>query len=252
MVIDTRETALTTVLSDTPAPPLQKMLDLGDIHFVWNDRIVAIVERKTLSDLSASITDKRFYEQKSRLLEYYRSSGSRIIYMVEMDEAGSARLPLETLESCMLGIFLNDPVQLIQTKSLQDTADWLCKIQAKLEKMAKKKPLPTIFLPVSPQSQSAPTEDIVLPKKNKNALENPFLFVLTSVPGIGKTVAEPIIQEYKTVARLCEAFSAQSGQADPQYLLADIEIAGKKRKVGKVASEKIYKAFGYGHRANLE
>lgn len=240
VIVDTRESALWKLAESLPGFHCQ-MLDLGDIHFTWNGNIVAIIERKTLSDLSASITDKRLYEQKTRLLEFRSAAPNqpKIIYIIETNEKENARLPLDTLESCMLGLFLIDPIHVIRVETVEDTLNWILKIQGKLEKLIKKPPLPQILSFEGPVAGGT----IVLPKKNKNALENPFLFILTSIPGIGKSVADPVIQKYKSLIALCKEYSASD--LNPELLLANLEFStnGKKRKVGKVASKKIYNAL---------
>ena len=43
-------------------------LDLGDIIFKKNGKMVILIERKTFSDLSSSIKDGRYKEQKNRIL----------------------------------------------------------------------------------------------------------------------------------------------------------------------------------------
>lgn len=250
VVVDTRETALWNLVPSSPTFS-QKMLDLGDVHFVWKGQIVAIIERKTLSDLSASITDKRFYEQKTRLLKYRSEAPNqpKIMYTIETEDASNARLPLDTLESCMLGIFLSNPIHVIRVKNAEETMAWILKIQSKLDKLSKSAPpLPRIFtfedsLATLPSDEGAV---VVLPKKNKNALENPFLFILTSIPGIGKSVAEPVIQKYKNLLALCKEYSSPTTSTQPELMLADLELSGKngkKRKVGKAASQKIYNAL---------
>jgi ERCC4-type nuclease len=64
MVLDCREQKLIEIFPDTET----KQLDIGDILYVdsENSDIKCIVERKTLNDLSSSIIDGRYKEQKSR------------------------------------------------------------------------------------------------------------------------------------------------------------------------------------------
>jgi ERCC4-type nuclease len=55
----------------------KKVITLGDIHFVNDEKEVLIIERKSLSDLIASIKDGRYEEQSYRLINssgMYRQS----------------------------------------------------------------------------------------------------------------------------------------------------------------------------------
>ena len=67
MIIDTREKHLLDVITQKCDYEV-KQLDLGDIIFTKDDETVMVIERKTISDLKASICDGRNREQKARLL----------------------------------------------------------------------------------------------------------------------------------------------------------------------------------------
>ena len=76
LILDCREHKLIEMFPDTET----KQLDIGDILYVNSENhseIKCIVERKTLNDLSSSIIDGRYKEQKCRLL----SSGIRVVYI---------------------------------------------------------------------------------------------------------------------------------------------------------------------------
>ena len=47
---------------------VKKTLQVGDIQIRKDDEIIAILERKSISDLLCSLKDGRYSEQKSRLL----------------------------------------------------------------------------------------------------------------------------------------------------------------------------------------
>ena len=70
LLIDNRETKIKEHFKNKDYVTIEN-LELGDIIFKYNNEIVLIIERKTLSDLAASIKDGRYNEQKKRLLSNY-------------------------------------------------------------------------------------------------------------------------------------------------------------------------------------
>ena len=70
--IDNREKKLIDILdnSDNKLSYVKENLDLGDIQIISQETndILVLIERKTLSDLSSSIKDGRYKEQKNRIL----------------------------------------------------------------------------------------------------------------------------------------------------------------------------------------
>lgn len=48
-----------------------KNLDLGDYILKYKEKVIFIIERKTIEDYTASIKDGRYREQKLRLINNY-------------------------------------------------------------------------------------------------------------------------------------------------------------------------------------
>ena len=65
-IIDNREKELKDYFKNNDNIKFEN-LDIGDIVIKDNDKIIMMIERKTLEDLSASIKDGRYKEQKIRL-----------------------------------------------------------------------------------------------------------------------------------------------------------------------------------------
>ena len=60
----------------------KKVIELGDIHFVKDDKEIIILERKSVSDLLASIKDGRYEEQSHRLIHSSGLYRHHIIYII--------------------------------------------------------------------------------------------------------------------------------------------------------------------------
>jgi ERCC4-type nuclease len=80
LIIDNRERDILNILSDFKTANL----DHGDIMITHNSQVFAIFERKTLSDLAASIKDGRYHNQKKSLLESY--DANKLYYIISSNK----------------------------------------------------------------------------------------------------------------------------------------------------------------------
>ena len=86
IVVDDRERALITAFASDSSTSTgisisSKRLDIGDVEVRVGGELVLLVERKTLADLSASICDGRYAEQRHRMLG--TAGADRVAYVVE-------------------------------------------------------------------------------------------------------------------------------------------------------------------------
>jgi ERCC4-type nuclease len=56
-------------------------LDVGDFRFSHDDNVIVVIERKTINDLSQSIKDGRYSDQKHRMCDVYNKS--QLMYIIE-------------------------------------------------------------------------------------------------------------------------------------------------------------------------
>jgi ERCC4-type nuclease len=249
LVVDNRETRIIDLLDPFKADISIKQLLIGDFYLVPNIETnsipVVIVERKTVQDLSASIIDKRFHEQKERLLQTIKSNTPthtpiKIVYVIEgfqtIDEPDIATtcLPKTTLVSCIMDLVVEPNFCVYHTANLQETCDLLMLLQKRLDKKGGGGG-------GDPNATATAKKKFIIPKKSKNAKENPFLYILTSIPGIGLSIAIPIVEKYKTLYNLCCEYTKNENVIDRQELLSNIKAGN--RTVGKSASIKIYNAL---------
>lgn len=118
IVLDNREIALTSYM---PNVPVQQLL-VGDAQIINDDQSVAFVfERKTLSDLGASIIDGRLKEQKQRLMAVVREP-RQIVYIIEGVFSHSV-IPTETLVKTADSLQLRDGFTVVFTDSPKHTSD---------------------------------------------------------------------------------------------------------------------------------
>ncbi len=114
-------------------------LPIGDIIIVDDNNEKLIIERKSVSDLLASIKDGRYEEQSYRLngLEQHNHN---IIYLIEGDVSkvnrfkGDNRTEKLTLYSAMFSLNYYKGFSVFRSFSLEETAILICNMAYKLEK----------------------------------------------------------------------------------------------------------------------
>ena len=105
----------------------KKNLEIGDIQFIENDKIIYILERKTINDLEASIKDGRYKEQKMRLLSNHSDN---IYYIIEGNIDDCNTLNRKTLTS-IINMSFRDNIKVISSNNIKDTYDIIKVIDTK-------------------------------------------------------------------------------------------------------------------------
>lgn len=207
-------------------------LPVGDfiIKEEFTDQLYYIIERKTIEDLSASIKDGRFREQKNRLLESI-GDNQRVIYIIEGYQNTNKKnlLPKDTLESAIMNLILKHNYKVFYTIDSQDTFYKLKKIYKKI------KDKDIIF---NGDSQLKNT-NINLVSKTQKLSDNIFINQLCVIPGVSKIIADSIAMKYSTIKELLDSYNNCKDTKERELMLINIEI-NSKRKIGKVLSKKIY------------
>jgi ERCC4-type nuclease len=141
--IDTRETELLKKCQDLVLNNqkfkniklISETLPLGDIIVNDGENDCIIVERKTLSDLAASIKDGR-YEEQSYRLNGLNHHNHNIIYLIEgeMNRFNSFkdRIDKQTLYSAMISINYFKGFSVLRSSNLDETAQLCCTMVYKL------------------------------------------------------------------------------------------------------------------------
>ena len=238
-------------------------LPLGDFIIKTENSIYYLIERKCISDLSSSIIDGRFRNQKSRLIE----SNANVIYIIEgYIKSFKGSLPHLTLKSSIINLQLNYNFNVIRSESDQDTVDYLLLLYKKcLEKFNNNKKTEInkeinkeinteINTEINAENNTEinainiiDTTDIsqINLKKKSNTLPL-FVNQLTCINGVSNSIATTIYQKYKNYKELIDVYNTLS-DSDSELLLSEMIISNdsnsKKRKIGKALSKKIYQSI---------
>lgn len=254
ILIDNRETKIKAWLQDDAnAETIKnykiefKNLNLGDIIVKYNDEIQYIFERKTIKDLASSIKDKRFPEQKARLLD----SGAKICYIFEgfVDFSTSiknqltAGMSTDALHTAVISTTLGDDISSFITEDVEDTIRLLMKILRRM------KDRPTRFFDSSKEEGYEREKNLLLKKKNEQLTPNNILiFMLSQIPSISTKIATCIHAKHKTMKEFIEELDKYETVDKKVNYLAELSYSvqnNKTRRVGQKASERIVR-YLYG------
>ncbi|KAI4502430.1 hypothetical protein M0802_002342 [Mischocyttarus mexicanus] len=226
-------------------------LKIGD--FTWiakckysNNELVLpyIVERKRLDDLSASIKDGRFHEQKFRLKQ---SGIPNLLYMIEdHDKIIRTGIPLSTLLQAAVNSLVQDDFIVKYTDNHQDSMSYLAILTNILQKIYAKKNLiehkKENLVPVDVSSNTIPLMKFEEFNKAASKLKNfnvrqMFVRQLLQLKGMSVDKALAIVECYPTPVMLINALhKSNCGQA----LIANIQYGSQKRQIGPALSNIVY------------
>jgi ERCC4-type nuclease len=254
IIVDERETLLfeqcnlLLTLPNSPYKNIQltkKVLDLGDFILTrGDDEHVAIIERKTLQDLLASIKDGRYEEQSYRLANTVRDIP--VFYLIE-GTISSLRSEQEKrlVYSVMASLHFFKGFQTLRTHSYTETAEMLICMADKIERnLQKGVPLKRTLSQGVQGSQGtmAPEMDVanyctVVKKVKKENItpENIGEIILSQIPGISSVTAVAIMKHFTSISNLIDELKKSPARLENiQY-----ETNGKLRKINRTCIQSI-------------
>ena len=204
-------------------------LPIGDFIFKNSDDIIYIIERKSIQDLSSSIIDGRFREQKQRLLDSIQYP-EKIIYIIEGQYTYDQAISKSTLNSSILNLMFKHKYNVIQTSNDLETYEILIMLYNKI---------------INNEFEMCKDKNISvnkLIKKSDIINDNILIHMLSVIPGISVNIAKKISEHYKSLPELIIKYNSLSTQSDKEKMLSDIKVTNK-RKLGAVLSTKIYNSL---------
>ena len=209
---------------------------VGDIHFLLNNKVIAVIERKTICDLSSSIPDGRYNEQKLRLKEYMKK-GIQIIYLVE--DWKQSYKPIHprlsnynTMLSAMIGTMIRDKIYVFFSNDNNETVNIVAKMVQKIKKHKK------LLMGDVVVDELEYSSHVKIEKKKNMTPEICFIAQLSQIPGVSNTIARVIYDKYGNMIKLLDEYREKGDMTicDIKYDISN----GKQRKIGKVISKRIH------------
>lgn len=225
MRVDTRESALIQQF-DSSFDFVIEPLDIGDIIIEDQDHGIQLVfERKTLSDLSASIKDGRYKEQKHRLLATFPQRC--VTYIIEEGQL-IAKDAHGLRASVYTGIYTHsmyrDGVHVVFTKNLAETAAWIRNVATKCKENPEK------F-----KSGGEGGTDYLSSRKAKcRKIENIdvqacYKLQLCQIPGVSYKLAESIIDKYPTLMDFLKQLGTYATKQEAVKAVSQLSLIGTKK-----------------------
>lgn len=263
IIVDERESDLYSKLCGISEKPanlqiLKEVLHLGDIHIKSDDDSdILLIERKTFSDLLASIKDGRYDEQSYRLTHSSGFPMHNIVYLIEgiMSQLSQKEKTLAFSTITSLNYFKG--FSIMRTSSLSETAEWILALTSKIDRDIKKGK--TSFYYNLPKVQTNENNDeagenykvddvpsnppanyctvVKKVKKDNITTQNIGEIVLCQIPGISSATAIAIMKEFTSFNDFFEKVKENPTLLDE----IKIETNGKKRKISKTNIENIKK-----------
>jgi ERCC4-type nuclease len=204
IVVDTRERDLPKALEAAGCTGLTvKPLDIGDIEVWIQGKRTLVVERKSLSDLAASVKDGRYAEQKARMLASGVNHDIIVMYVVEVGSFASAfafdermkqgigGLPAATLQSCVVSMLMDARVAM--TRDVADTAAFVLRAAKRLMK----------HQGAASYAHCAAVASVVSSKKRENL--DPaacFRHQMVQLPGVSVKLARVLCDKFGSMSQL--------------------------------------------------
>jgi ERCC4-type nuclease len=220
--VDTRECKLRELLEKNGTAFVTKALELGDILIEHPKRQI-LVERKTIADFHASITDGRYKNQKLRLLEWRNtdeqpSARKNIIYLFE-EKTGDNKD--KAYWGALVNMILRDNIGVIQCDGMVRTAQVIADIKKKLDEDK--------FDELEGGGRNISLEGYA--KGKFNTPKHCYLGQLSLIPGLSPAIAGKIADKYPNMRALLDGMDVKE--------LANIRIT-EKRRLGDKLAEKIH------------
>jgi len=258
IIIDERETALydkcySIIQENVTSIQLSKqVLNLGDILIKTDeDKDVLLIERKSLSDLIASIKDGRYEEQSYRLLHSSGYPSHSIIYIIEgMFSQLRSLIEKKTILSAITSLNFFKGFSVFRTCSLQETAENIVWMAEKIDRDFGKGKIPyylnrTIDNNIENNGENVVESSQPIPnnycsvvkkvKKDNVTPENIGEIILCQIPGISSVTAIAVMKHFSSFIHLITEL-----QNNPNCLEnIVIENNGKVRKINKTSIQNI-------------
>jgi len=225
--VDTRECKLRELLEKNGTLFVTKPLELGDILIEHPKRQI-LIERKTIADFHASITDGRYKNQKLRLLEWRNkmdeqtdgqmNARKNIIYLFEEKNGDNKD---RAYWGALVNMILRDNIGVIQCDGIARTAQVISDIKKKLDEDK--------FDELEGGGKNISLEGYA--KGKYNTPQNCYLGQLSLIPGVSPSMAEKIAEKYPNMRALLDRMDVKE--------LGNIRIT-EKRRLGDKLAEKIH------------
>lgn len=253
IIVDYREKQLIPLLENLKIKGKFKNLEIKRENLPIGDVIIKdkngeeklIIERKSVSDLAASIKDGRYAEQSFRL-NNNRLHNHNIIYLIEGDirywnnKGGKyTNIKAKTLYVTLFSLQYYKGFSIVRTFNIGETAEYILRLS---DKMLRDKKGSYYDISFNKTTNIKDYCDVVNKVKKKNIKpENIGEIILSQIPGISSITSRVILEKYGSLYKLLMAMKKD----DKCLNKLTIKVGDKKRKISNTSIRNIYNYLLY-------
>ena len=204
LVIDNREKELMVRLDEKGYMYEKMNLDVGDIQFVEvkTRTPYIVIERKTLEDLSSSMKDGRYREQKERMIHAV-SARVRKIYILEGKWTEDSSIALRSLRGMIINTMIRDNIQVKEVLDMDETVSFIEEIMSHIEMY-----VDILYKEVCLDEYRDVNIQCKMKKKENLSVEKCFENMLLQIPGISTKTLQVLKDEKKSIGEWMREMSA--------------------------------------------
>lgn len=206
---------------------ISKNLQLGDIVVIIKSiNKILYFERKTLADLTSSITDGRYKEQKKRLLS--NIDNNYITYIIEGDTINKSLLRNNTnISSVYFRTLYRDNIKIIFTNNIQETVSFILSLVCNIIKSPDK-----YIYKIDNNIENYLSDVKIKSKKIENITPNNcYLLQLSQIPTISYIIAKNIYEKYISMPILINELQKIKNYDDRIKELCKIKKIGNEKAI---------------------
>jgi len=216
---------------------IKDSLDLGDIVFEQEGKIIILIERKKLMDLSNSLYDGRYKEQKKRIKKALHKN-VRKIYLIEgsSNDLWKTKMTEKTFCGVKINTMLRDDIHIVHVNKYEDTVTFIKDIYTRLDKYVK-----DIYAEViESQDNSCYSEVVCNVTKKKNITPDVYKIVqFQQIPKVSNNIAKIIVEKIGSVKDMLFKYKTQDDINELKKIITELRHGDKQRRVGQKLAETI-------------
>ena len=232
--IDNRERDLIQIID---FPICKDNLEIGDIQIIEQEneieKLLVLIERKSYKDLSSSIKDGRYKEQKNRILNSI-SNNIRKIYLLEGNK-NDFTLSKNVLDGTIMNTIIRDNIHIFISKNIDETIKFINNILKNIMKYKDN---------IINNQHNIETNNVLIntSKKSNMSSETCFINMMSGIPGISKKTSLKFIEKFKNINNMFNHFHKNLDN-NRDLIISDLEnmkVAENNRKLGNKNAVRIY------------
>ena len=260
IIVDYREKQLITLLENLKTKWKFNKLEIKKENLPIGDIIIKdksgeeklIIERKSISDLAASIKDGRYAEQSFRL-NNNKLHNHNIIYLIEgdirfWDNKGGryTKIKAKTLYVTLFSLQYYKGFSVMRTQTISETAEYILRLT---DKMMRDKKQSHYDISYNKTTDIKDYCDVVNKVKKKNIKpENIGEIILSQIPGISSITSRAILNEYGSLYNLLISLKKDNKCLNKMT----IKLGEKERKISNTSIRNIYNYLLYQKNNEIE